>query len=74
MTRFSKLGLVDGKLVETNIREIAQSDMLKCPHAIMMAEHYREDGTCRCNDPTALVMREWGYRWHLGQWRAEEES
>ena len=69
MTRFSKLGMVDGKLVETNVREIKQSDMLRCPHAIMVAEHYREDGSCRCNDPAATEMKSWGYNWYRGGWR-----
>ncbi len=61
MTRFSTLH-PDG--TETNVREIAQSDMLACPHFIIMAKHYREDGSCKCNDPEeqAMMIREWGYR------------
>jgi len=44
-------------------RSIKQSDMQKCPHFIMVAEHYRDDGTCKCNDPEeqAMMIREWGY-------------
>lgn len=38
-----------------------QSDILRCPHCIIVPEHYREDGTCYCNDPTATIMLEWGY-------------
>jgi hypothetical protein len=68
MTRFSKAVLKDGKLVETDVREIAQSDLLACPHTILMAEHYRPDGSCRCNDPEHTIMREWGYRWKDGAW------
>ena len=60
MTIFANLN-PDGSL--TNVREIKQSDMLKCPHVIMVAEHYRADGTCRCNDPEHKEMRAWGYRW-----------
>ena len=63
MTQFSKLEIRDGRLVETDIRQLAKSDLMKCPHYILVAEHYREDGTCRCNDPTAMIMRFWGYRW-----------
>lgn len=66
MTTFARLQ-PDGSLTE--VREIAQSSLLKCPHVIMMAEHYREDGTCRCNDKTATVMRTWGYRWSKKQER-----
>lgn len=69
MTRFSELRMIDGKLVETNVREVKQSDMLRCPHCIMVADHYREDGTCRCNDPTATEMKDWGYEWKDGAWR-----
>jgi hypothetical protein len=51
----------DGSL--TNVRHIKQSDMAKCPHYILMPQHYREDGTCKCNDPNETVMKEWGYEW-----------
>lgn len=42
---------------------IKQSDIGKCPHVIFMPEHYRADGTCKCNDPDEKIMKEWGYRW-----------
>lgn len=52
----------DGSL--TDVRAIKQIDMLKCPHCIMVASHYREDGTCKCDDPTeqAMMVKEWGYK------------
>ena len=61
MTIFGTL-TKDRKLV--NVREIKQEDMLKCPFCIMLAEHYREDGSCRCNDPEhrKMMMKEWGYK------------
>lgn len=31
-------------------RAIAQSDILKCPFCILVANHYREDGSCKCDD------------------------
>lgn len=48
----------------TNIRMIKQSDIGKCPHFIMVPEHYREDGTCKCNDPVeqAMMIKKWGYK------------
>jgi len=46
-----------------NIRIIKQSDMMKCPHFIMIPNHYRDDGTCKCNDKNETVMAEWGYVW-----------
>jgi len=69
MTRFSKMELRDGKLVETSFRVIKQSDLRKCPHVIFNPVHYRDDGTCRCNDPKHTEMREWGYKWRNGAWR-----
>jgi hypothetical protein len=45
-----------------------QSDLLACPHCILVPEHYRADGTCRCRDATHGVMKEWGYTWKDGQW------
>jgi hypothetical protein len=69
MTRFSKLEMRDGKLVETNVREIKQSDIQRCPHFIMVAEHYRADGSCRCNDREHTEMKEWGYKWRNGAWQ-----
>jgi hypothetical protein len=72
MTTFSKLTLdAKGNPVETDIREINQSDMMKCPHFIMTPEHYRSDGTCRCDDITHTEMAKWGYQWNSirRQWR-----
>jgi hypothetical protein len=45
------------------IRIMKQSDMLRCPHVIMLPSHYREDGSCKCDDPDerAMMIREWGY-------------
>lgn len=31
----------------TGERRILQSDIAACPHFIIAAEHYREDGSCR---------------------------
>lgn len=76
MTRFSKITYVDGKPVETDVREVRQSDMQRCPHCIIAVEHYRPDGSCLCDDPTATVMREWGYRWDSEErgWVADGED
>lgn len=63
MTRFSKLN-PDGS--ESDFREIKQSDLLKCPHVILVAEHYRPDGSCRCDDPEHKDMQTWGYVWDAG--------
>ncbi len=43
----------DGSL--TDIRLIKQSDVGRCPHVILVPEHYREDGSCKCDDPNHCV-------------------
>ena len=57
----------EGALI--NVRLIKQSDICRCPHYIVVPGHYRDDGTCRCDDKAHTEMREWGYRWRKGQWR-----
>jgi hypothetical protein len=50
------------------VRVIAQGDIRRCAFLILAAEHYRDDGTCRCDDPRHSQMRKWGYRWKDGRW------
>lgn len=56
------------------IRQIDREDMLKCPHCIMLEEHYRDDGTCRCDDPTHIEMGNWGYTWDGLKWIIRKEE
>lgn len=58
----------------SNMRKIRQSDVAACPHFILVPEHYREDGTCLCDDPDAPGMAEWGYEWNGGRWAASGEE
>jgi hypothetical protein len=53
----------------TITRLIAYSVIEKCPHSILIPDHYREDNTCKCDDPNEAVMKEWGYEWKDGLWR-----
>jgi len=71
MTRFVKMALVGDRLVEVEAREIPQSKLAQCPHYILAAIHYREDGSCKCDDPNETIMREWGYCWskRTGRWQ-----
>ena len=46
-------------------RMMKQSNILKCPFVIMMPDHYREDGSCLCNDADHrknVMMKEWEYK------------
>jgi hypothetical protein len=48
---------------------VMQHSMIRaCPHLIMVPQHYRADGTCRCDDPTHTEMAEWEYTWNGVQW------
>ena len=71
MTTFMKIDR-DGNLV--TVRELPQEAMLNCPHCIMVPEHYREDNSCKCNDPKESIMEEWGYVWDHSrlQWIGED--
>ena len=52
----------DGTL--TNVRFLNQSSIAKCPFYIFDITHYREDGTCKCNDPEhqKFMIKNWGYK------------
>jgi hypothetical protein len=65
MTRFGTLH-PDGNV--THERDIDQAKMQACPHFIMVSEHYRQDQTCRCDDPTHTEMAEWEYTWNGKAW------
>ena len=45
------------------LRRIAQADIQKCKFTILIPSHYREDGSCKCNDPAEQekMIKEWGY-------------
>ena len=59
----AKMELINGHLVEVEHRDLSQASIRACPHYIFDMHHYREDGTCKCNDPKEEVMRTWGYKW-----------
>lgn len=52
----------DGSM--TGVRFIKQADMQRCPFFIIGAEHYRDDGSCRCDDAEhrKMMIREWKYK------------
>ena len=35
---------------------IDEAVIRRCPYRLLRFEHYRPDGTCRCDDPTHLEM------------------
>lgn len=66
--RFASVGLAGDKLVESNVRLIKHSDIARCRFSILVPEHYRNDGSCKCDDPEHRRMMckseedgGWGY-------------
>ena len=57
----------DGRV--TDERVLRKGTILACSHLILDPSHYREDGTCRCDDPTHTEMAEWEYEWKDGRWQ-----
>lgn len=45
------------------IQTLHYSDIGRCPHLIIVPEHYRADGTCKCSNAEhrAMMIREWEY-------------
>ncbi len=54
---------ISDKLKHGKVTMMKQADMLKCPHEVIMPEHYRADGTCKCNDRAHrdMMIKEWEY-------------
>jgi hypothetical protein len=59
---------IEDELKNGTIYTMKQSDVHKCPHYIMMPDHYRDDGTCKCNELGHQDMLEWGYVWNGKSW------
>lgn len=55
-------------------RAIPWSAIGACPSLIMVAEHYRPDNTCRCDDESHTEMVEWGYVWDGSRWQAGDDE
>ena len=45
------------------VKILKYSDIERCPFSIMVPEHYRDDGTCKCDDPEHQkeMIENWGY-------------
>jgi hypothetical protein len=39
--------------------EVDHAAITRCPHRLLMFEHYRPDGSCRCDDATHEEMLNW---------------
>ena len=64
MTRFADMD-EHGNI--TNERTVTDEQLRACPHFILVPEHYRANGICRCGDPYHSVMKTWGYTWDVAR-------
>ena len=58
------------------VRFISSESIRNCPWCILMPDHYREDGTCRCDDPDHKEMAAWEYVWseEHGMWKGHDDD
>jgi len=59
----AEMDLVAAPLVEIKSRTLPQGAVAACPHHFFDMNHYREDGTCKCDDPNETIIGTWGYVW-----------
>lgn len=48
MIHFDRLNVDTGEI--THERDLSYDTIKKCPKAIFLAEHYRQDESCRCDE------------------------
>ena len=67
-----KFGTLHPDGTVTDRHEVSRASIGACPYYIFLPEHYREDGTCRCDDANHVEMVEAGYTWdeEVGRWTA----
>lgn len=60
----------DGRI--TQVRTLSSEAVKGCRFFILDPEHYRDNGTCRCDDPDHEIMDAWGYVWDntMERWNA----
>lgn len=51
------------RLKTADIQILHYEDIAKCPFIILMPDHYRKDGSCRCDDAQERkkMIAEWEY-------------
>ena len=54
---------IEDELKHGTIVRMSHAQIEACPFKIMVPEHYRPDGTCKCDDVSHEMMAEWGYLW-----------
>ena len=54
----------NGKL--SHVKEIKQSDIGQCKFFILVLNHYRDNGSCKCSNKKhrEMMIKKWGYKTH----------
>lgn len=65
-----KIGTLNPDGTVTEKKPLMIGHVADCPHFIFDPSHYREDGSCKCNDKSNTIMKKWGYKWNAkaGLW------
>ena len=63
---------IEDQLKNGTVYTMKQTDVHNCPHYIMMPNHYRDDGTCKCNELGHQDMLALGYVWDGKSWVVPE--
>jgi hypothetical protein len=71
---FVEADIEHGRIVERRTTIMNTATIRKCPHFIMLPDHYHPDGSCRCDDPDHIDMADWGYTWDGSSWISDEEE
>lgn len=58
-----EFGILDSDGTYTKVKVLSHSSIMACRHVIMDPSHYRDDGSCKCDDPVEQqrLIAEWEY-------------
>lgn len=59
-----KFGTLNAKGQLSRVREIKQSDIGQCKFTVLVLDHYRDNGSCKCSNKKyrEMMIKEWGYK------------
>ena len=67
---------IEDELKHGKVKVMHRAMIEKCPFVIITPEHYRDDGSCRCNEREHTIMQEWGYTWDdtAQRWTGDDDA
>jgi len=63
MSHKIKFGTLNANGQLSDVREIKQSDIGRCKFMVLVLDHYRDNGSCKCSNKKhrEMMIKEWGY-------------